>query len=232
MPDSPTVSIVVPTYNEARCLPDLLQGLTDRLLFPYEVIVVDDGSPDGTAFTAREASVTHPVRVIDRGSKLGIGSAIRAGVREARADIVAVMDADLSHDPRFLSDLVEVVLEGADLALGSRYVTGGEVVGWGPYRRLVSGVGNGLARGILGVPAKDATTGYRVYGPRAKPIIARAISEGYAFQIEVLHLARRARLTIAERPIRFENRRDGKSKLGTSEFVAFLATLARLRLAR
>ncbi len=232
MAETPTVSVVVPTYNEAETLPRLVDGIRENLPLAYEIIVVDDGSPDGTADLARELGKTHPIWVIDRGEKRGLGSAIRTGVSVARADIVAVMDADLSHDPAHLPALIETVVEGADLALGSRYVAGGDIVGWSAYRRLVSGVGNGLARTVLGIPSQDATTGFRVYGPAAKPLVSNAQSEGYAFQVEILFLAKQAGLTLAEAPIRFENRQDGKSKLGTGEFVGFLGTIGRLRFTR
>lgn len=224
------VSIVVPTYNERQNLARLVASIDEHLKHrAYEVIVVDDSSPDGTGDLARDLSKTYPVRLLSRPAKSGLGSAYRDGFKAAKGDVVFEMDADLSHDPRYLPALIEAVERGADVAIGSRYVDHGRVVGWGAYRKLVSGVGNHLAKLTLGLRARDVTSGYRCYAREAADVVQLARSDGYAFQVEALYLARRRGLRIAEVPITFENRTVGKSKLGPSEFMRFLQTLARLR---
>ncbi|HET6403559.1 MAG TPA: polyprenol monophosphomannose synthase [Candidatus Thermoplasmatota archaeon] len=226
------VSIVVPTYNERQNLPRLVAAIAEVMRWPYEIVVVDDSSPDGTADLARDLAKTYPVRLLSRPAKSGLGSAYRDGFLQAKGDLIFEMDADLSHDPRFIPALVQAVLDGADIAVGSRYVSGGRVVGWGAYRKLVSGVGNTLARAALFIGIRDVTSGYRCYSRAAAGIVQEAKSDGYAFQVEALYLAKKRGMRIAEVPITFENRTVGKSKLGPGEFARFLKTLARLRLTR
>lgn len=224
------VSIVVPTYNERQNLPRLVAAIAENVPWTYEIIVVDDGSPDGTADLARDLAKTYPIRLLSRPMKSGLGSAYRDGFALAEGDIVFEMDADLSHDPRFLPALVQAVMDGADIAVGSRYIDRGHVVGWGAYRRLVSGVGNTLARLMLRVGVRDLTSGYRCYARHAADVVQDVRSDGYAFQVESLYVAKKRGLRIAEVPIVFENRVVGKSKLGPSEFIRFVQTLGRLRI--
>lgn len=226
------VSIVIPTYNERQNLPRLVSAIAETMVWPYEVIVVDDSSPDGTADLARDLAKTYPLRLLSRPEKSGLGSAYREGFALATGDIIFEMDADLSHDPRHIPALVQAVAEGADIAVGSRYIAGGRIVGWGAYRKLVSGVGNGLARLALTVGVRDVTSGFRAYSRDAAPLVQDARSDGYAFQVEALWLAKKRGFRIAEVPISFENRTVGKSKLGPGEFARFLKTLARLRVTR
>lgn len=226
------VSIVIPTYNERQNLPRLIAAIAENVPWNYEIIVVDDSSPDGTADLVRDLARTYPVTLLSRPQKSGLGSAYRDGFLRAKGDIVFEMDADLSHDPRFIPDLVQAIMEGADVAVGSRYIDRGHVVGWGAYRRLVSGVGNTLARMVLRVGVKDLTSGYRCYARNAVALVQDVRSDGYAFQVESLYVARKRGMRIAEVPIVFENRTVGKSKLGPSEFARFLQTLARLRIMR
>lgn len=226
------VSIVVPTYNERQNLPRLVAAIAENMPWPYEVIVVDDSSPDGTADLARDLAKTYPVRLLSRPAKSGLGSAYRDGFALADGDVVFEMDADLSHDPGHIPALVQAVVDGADISVGSRYVEGGRVVGWNTYRKLVSGVGNGLARMMLLVGVRDVTSGFRCYSAAAAEVVQDAKSDGYAFQVEALYLAKKRGMRIAEVPITFENRTVGKSKLGPGEFGRFLKTLARLRVTR
>ncbi|HUR69037.1 MAG TPA: polyprenol monophosphomannose synthase [Candidatus Thermoplasmatota archaeon] len=226
------VSIVVPTYNERQNLPRLIAAIAENMPWPYEIVVVDDSSPDGTADLARDLAKTYPVRLLSRPQKSGLGSAYRDGFAEAKGDVIFEMDADLSHDPRFIPDLVQGIMDGADVCVGSRYVDGGHVVGWNSYRRLVSGVGNTLARMMLRVGVRDLTSGYRCYTREAADLVQLVRSDGYAFQVESLYLVRKSGMRIQEVPIVFENRTVGKSKLGPSEFARFVQTLARLRVTR
>ncbi|MEA3199127.1 MAG: dolichol-phosphate mannosyltransferase [Thermoplasmata archaeon] len=222
-------SVVVPTYNERQNLPRLVAAIAEHMPIDYEIVVVDDASPDGTGELARDLASAHPIRVVSRPAKSGLGSAYRDGFAAAKGDIIFEMDADLSHDPRYLPALIEAIESGADVAVGSRYAPQGRVVGWNWYRRLVSGTGNTLARLALGLKVGDTTSGYRAYVREAAGVVQAVQSDGYAFQVEALHLARRTGMRIVEVPITFENRTVGKSKLGPSEFVAFLRTLVRLR---
>lgn len=228
------VSFVVPTYNERQNLSRLVSALSERVPrgVAYEIVVVDDASPDGTADVARDLAGKHPLRLVPRPRKSGLGSAYRDGFLAAKGDVIFEMDADLSHDPRFVPALLAAVQAGADIAVGSRYVPGGVVVGWSKYRKLVSGVGNTLARAMLSLGVRDATSGYRAYARAAADVVQLARSDGYAFQVEALHLARQRGLRIVEVPITFENRIAGKSKLGPGEFAKFVRTLARLRFTR
>lgn len=227
------VSIVVPTYNERQNLPRLVEAIATHLKDrPYEIVVVDDSSPDGTGDLAADLAKTYPVRLLRRPAKSGLGSAYRDGFLAARGDLVFEMDADLSHDPRYIPALVQAVEDGADIAVGSRYVENGRVVGWSAYRKLVSGVGNTLAKLALGLRIRDVTSGYRCYARHAAGIVQEVRSDGYAFQVEALHLARKQGLRIVEVPITFENRTVGKSKLGPGEFMKFLQALGRLRFGR
>ncbi|MFA5862133.1 MAG: polyprenol monophosphomannose synthase [Candidatus Thermoplasmatota archaeon] len=233
MSRSRLVSIVVPTYNERQNLTRLVAAIQAHVRVPYEIVIVDDSSPDGTADLARDLAREHPVRLVSRPAKAGLGSAYRDGFKAARGDLVFEMDADLSHDPRFVPALIDAVESGgADVAVGSRYVPGGRVIGWSRYRRLVSGVGNMLARVVLRPGARDVTSGYRCYSRAAADLVQSVESDGYAFQVEALFVARSQGLRIVEVPITFENRVVGKSKLGAGEFGRFLQTLVRLRLAR
>lgn len=226
---APSLSIIVPTYNERANLPLLLGALERHAPRPYEVVVVDDASPDGTAEAARALAREHPVRLVARQGKLGLGSACREGVQAARGDAIALMDADLSHDPRYLPALHAAVRAGAGLAIGSRYVPGGGVEGWGPWRRSVSWGANVLARRMLDLPARDATSGYRCLPREHAGIVLDTRCDGYAFQVEEVWLAVRRGVSVAEVPIVFPDRRRGRSKLGARQILDFGTTLLRLR---
>jgi dolichol-phosphate mannosyltransferase len=200
-----------------------------------DVLVVDDASPDGTgviadALAARDARV----RVIHRKGKLGLGTAYVAGFRYALThgyDVALEMDADLSHDPRHIPELLRALDEGADVALGSRNVAGGGVEGWGVGRHVLSKGGSTYARTILGVRTRDLTTGFKAYTRRALEAIdvASLRSNGYSFQIETTYRALRRGLRVVEVPIVFVDRRVGKSKLSRRIFVEAIGEVWRLR---
>src|SRR6266446_10190818 len=156
---APVISVIVPTYNEAESLPPLIERLGAVMSgHTWELVVVDDGSPDGTAEVANRLSARHPVWVVRRAGKAGLASAVIAGFKESRGDILVVMDADLSHPPETVPALVKAIDEGADLAVGSRYVSGGAVKDWPLRRRVVSRVAC-LIGNVL-VPVRDATSGF------------------------------------------------------------------------
>jgi glycosyltransferase involved in cell wall biosynthesis len=211
------VLVVVPTYEEAGTIVELVRALRGLAAAP-DVLIVDDASPDGTGALGdglREED--QGIHVLHRPSKAGLGPAYRAGLTwglECGYDLLVEMDADLSHDPAELPRLLDAA-RTADLVLGSRYVPGGSVERW-PRRRLVlSTAGNHYVRNLTGLPVRDATSGFRVF--RREVLTAIGVdalgSDGYAFQVETALLAWRAGFEVTEVPIRFVERRQGASKL-------------------
>jgi len=209
--------IVVPTYNEVENITRLVPQIHDQ--DPgLDVLVVDDGSPDGTARAVRAlAGFGDRVHLIERAGKMGLGSAYIAGFRWALAEgypLVFEMDADFSHDPKSLPDFLREI-ESADVVLGSRYLHGVTVVHW-PLRRLLLSISANLyARLVTGLPVKDCTGGYKCF----RRVVLEALpldkiqSDGYSFQIEVTWLCWRKGFRIREIPIVFEDRRVGVSKM-------------------
>jgi dolichol-phosphate mannosyltransferase len=209
--------VVVPTYCEADNISELLQRV--RFAMPdADVLVVDDGSPDGTADLARRLGQdAGQITVLDRPRKMGLGAAYRAGFAvglERGYDVLVEMDADLSHDPAALPLLVDAVNGGAALAIGSRYAEGGSIPNWTRRRRWLSRWGNRYAAFALGISIRDATSGFRAYAADAlrRAGYERTRANGYAFQIE---LTRRVARTgaIVEIPIVFSDRTRGESKM-------------------
>jgi dolichol-phosphate mannosyltransferase len=209
--------IIIPTYNEIENLRPLLEEI-----FSYapetDVLIVDDNSPDGTGKLADEIHNENArVKVLHRPGKQGLGTAYIDGFKyaiEYAYDAAFEMDADFSHDPRYLPDFLEAI-ESADLVIGSRYVAGGGTPNWSILRRLISGGGNIFARIVLGIPIHDCTAGYRCY----RRMVLESIdldtiqSQGYAFQIELAYRVRKQGFKIVETPIIFLDRRVGKSKM-------------------
>lgn len=227
------VVAVVPTYNEAENLPELVH-LLRKAVPGIAVLVVDDDSPDGTADIARRlADDGAEVDVLVRVGRRGLGSAYRDGFRKAidgGADVCVQIDADLSHDPSDLPALLANIDHGADLAIGSRYVPGGRTESWSWQRRWLSRWGNRYAAGLLGLAVNDATAGYRAY--RAGALEAMGFedvtAEGYGFQIEMTHRLVRAGGRIVEFPIEFRDRRAGESKLSQGIVNEALGLVLRL----
>ena len=230
--------VVVPTYQER----DSIEVLLDRLLAVVpgsRVLVVDDGSPDGTGEVVRaRATADARVLLLERQTKDGLGSAYRAGYQQVLAGpavVVCQMDADLSHAPEQVPALLTAVEAGADLAIGSRYVPGGDVQGWTRHRVLLSRMANLFVRVVTGCPVRDATSGFRVY--RADTLRAVEVqatrSNGYAFQIEMTLRAWSSGLEVREVPISFVEREHGRSKLsgavGREALVSVLRWGWRLR---
>lgn len=209
--------VVVPTYNER----DNLEGLALRVLSTVpgaHVLVVDDGSPDGTGGVADRLAREQPlVHVLHRAGPRGLGLAYKDGFRHAIAhghDPILQMDADGSHDPAYLPALVDATA-GADLAVGSRYVAGGGIEGWGLDRLALSRGGSLYARTVLGVHVRDLTSGFKAWRRAALERIDldEVHSEGYCFQIEMTWRALRAGLSVVEVPIVFVDRQVGRSKM-------------------
>ncbi|MCL4218592.1 MAG: polyprenol monophosphomannose synthase [Candidatus Hydrogenedentes bacterium] len=221
--------IVIPTYNEAENIQPLIHAIRDSAP-SLDIIVVDDGSPDGTGDLAAALERVH---VIQRGAKLGLGTAYVAGYSFALAegyDAIGGMDADFSHDPKVLPALFGL-LDAYDVGIGARYVDGGGTVNWGLNRRILSRGANMVAKGMLKLTAHDVTSGYRCYrGEVLKAIDVSTIrSEGYSFLVELLYRCASAGFRIGETPIMFEDRRHGFSKLDKREIWKGMTTLARLR---
>jgi dolichol-phosphate mannosyltransferase len=213
------VWVVVPTYNEIENLERVLGAITEAL--PQgNVLVVDDGSPDGTGQLADTIAAREPrVAVLHRTSKEGLGPAYRAGFRwvldRPETEAVVQMDADFSHDPRDLPRLLAPLMAGADLVLGTRYVQGGGTVGWPWYRRLISRGGTTFARTVLLLPYRDLTGGFKAWRRELLDSIRlRDIGvNGYGFQVETTWWAHRRGARIAEVPITFRERTAGRSKM-------------------
>lgn len=232
------VWIVVPTFNEAENVERLLRACTTELdrLVPgeYRILVVDDNSPDGTgAIAERLAGELQAVEVLHRPGKSGLGHAYLAGFQRALAggaELVVEMDADFSHDPRYLGSLLAAA-RSADLVLGSRYVDGGAVRDWGLVRRLVSRGGGIYARTILGVGIRDLTGGFKCIRREVLEAIdlESVRAEGYVFQIEVTYRALLAGFTVKEIPIVFCDRRAGTSKMSARIAAEAMWLVPRLR---
>jgi dolichol-phosphate mannosyltransferase len=210
--------VVIPTYLEAENIADVLGRV--RAAAPHaDVLVVDDSSSDGTADLARAAGEElGQIDVLVRPGKGGLGPAYRAGFERGFAEgyeVIVQMDADLQHDPASLPELLARVDDGADIAIGSRYVPGGATPNWPFRRRLLSRVANFYASTVLGLKVHDATAGYRAYrADILRVVVAEATkATGYGFQVELSYRAHRRGATIAEVPITFNDRRRGESKM-------------------
>ena len=229
----PKAVVCLPTYNERENLEPMLRALGDK---GVRVLVIDDNSPDGTGELAdRLAQELGYVDVLHRERKEGLGPAYLAGFRHALAgdaELVLEMDCDFSHDPDYVPRLIAAVEDGADLALGSRYVPGGGVRNWGLLRRLISAGGSFYARIILGVMVRDLTGGFKCY----RRAVLEAIdldavdSKGYAFQIETTYRALRAGFEVVEVPITFADREVGGSKMSKAIVAEAIWKVPGLRL--
>ncbi len=215
--------LILPTYNEAQNIEAIAAAAGEVLAGAapegFRILVVDDGSPDGTGRIAdRLASEHDHVRVLHRTEKNGIGPAYLAGFRyalEHDAGLVFEMDSDFSHDPGDLARLLDAVRAGADLALGSRYVPGGGTADWGVLRRFISEGGSTYARWVLGLQVRDLTGGFKCFRREVLEAIHfdSVRSQGYAFQVELTYRAVRAGFRVVEVPIVFRDRQHGTSKM-------------------
>ncbi|HEX5924818.1 MAG TPA: polyprenol monophosphomannose synthase [Baekduia sp.] len=231
--------IVVPTYNEIESLPRLLDGVADVLdasALEHRLLVVDDGSPDGTGRLADRRAARDPrIAVLHRQAKTGLGDAYAAGFAAALAGgarRIVQMDADGSHDPGAIAALLAATdAGGADLALGSRYVAGGSTPDWSLRRRVLSRGGSAYARALLGLAVRDLTGGFKCWRREALATVLREplALQGYGFQIELTHRAVRAGFIVAEVPIAFRDRRAGESKLGAATIREALLGVPALR---
>jgi dolichol-phosphate mannosyltransferase len=231
-PSQRRILIALATYNERDNLAPLIRAI--RAQVPTaDVLVLDDNSPDGTgaaadALTQQDAKI----HVIHRPGKLGLGTAILTMMRFAMVqdyDLLLTMDADFSHHPRYLRDIL-MGMDHADVMIGSRYIPGGGVENWPWARRLMSRSTGQLARFLLGLPARDTSGNYRCYriSLLRRANLDNLLSHGYSFQQEILHRCCLAGAKLGETPIIFADRKMGKSKANLKEIVRSLSTLLRL----
>ena len=229
------VLIIVPTYNERENIETLMDRVFEQLPEAH-VLVVDDNSPDGTGALADELSARDErVMVMHRAGKMGLGTAYVAGFRhglERDYEYFFEMDADFSHDPKYLPVMLAMAQGGTDLVLGSRYMPGGGTENWAPWRKVLSRGGSTYARTVLGVGVKDLTGGFKCFRRRVlETLDLDAVrSEGYSFQIEMTYRAIRKGFTVGETPIVFVDRREGQSKMSRDIFLEAIWMVWKLRL--
>jgi dolichol-phosphate mannosyltransferase len=234
LPSRMKALVIVPTYNERENLPRIVPAILDQGE-SFHVLVVDDNSPDGTGDIADVLAAHEPrINVLHRDGKRGLGTAYVAGFKwalEQGFDYVFEMDADFSHDPRDLPRLLEGAKRG-DCAVGSRWVAGGGTENWSPIRTLISRGGSLYAKTILGVPVNDLTSGFKCFSAYVlRQLDLDSIhSNGYGFQVEVNYRCHRLGFRIIEVPIRFIDRRVGKSKMSAWIVVEAASVVWKLRL--
>ena len=235
MPDR--LLVILPTYNESENLPRIIPQILER--DPrLEVLVVDDSSPDGTGKLAEESAAKNPrIHVLHRQAKQGLGRAYLAGFRwglERDYRLLFEMDADFSHDPKYLNDLIAAVDAGSDLAIGSRYQTGVNVVNWPMARLLLSWFASKYARWITGLRLADLTAGFKCFGREVLASIPldQVRSNGYAFQIEMTYRALMQGFRVREIPITLVDRTEGGSKMSRRIVLEAVWRVPRLRLRR
>jgi len=226
-------TVLLPTYNERQNLPIiiyLLVQMFEKHNLKFEIVVIDDNSPDGTAGVCKELQrIFGPdrIRLLQRAGKLGLGSAYRAGLELARGNFCILMDADFSHHPKFIPQYIAKQKEGDyDIVTGTRYEGNGGVWGWDLYRKLTSRVANYIAHTLLQPKASDLTGSFRLYKRSViETIMAKVESKGYVFQMEIMVRAQALKYRVAEVPITFVDRLYGESKLGAMEIVQYLKGL-------
>lgn len=230
----PRSLIVIPTYNEIENLEAIVRAVLQRTPAHVHILIVDDGSPDGTGKRADELATDEArLHVLHRSKKEGLGPAYIAGFRWGFAqgfDRLIEMDADFSHNPDFLPEMLSR-LGTHDFVIGSRYVKGGGTVNWGLMRKIISRGGSLYARMVLGAPIRDFTGGFNGWNRKVLEGIDLATLEagGYSFQIELKYRAFKKSFTYCEFPILFEDRRVGKSKMSSKIVVEALALVPKLR---
>mmetsp|Transcript_1695 Transcript_1695/g.2177 ORF Transcript_1695/g.2177 Transcript_1695/m.2177 type:complete len:294 (+) Transcript_1695:71-952(+) len=232
-------SIILPTYNERENLPIMTQLIHDTFTdakLNYEIVVVDDNSPDKTLNVAQSLQSIFGkdhIKIVSRAAKLGLGSAYSAGLKVSSGQRIILMDADLSHHPKFIPEMIAVMdstTKKVDIVSGTRYSRGGGVAGWDTYRKLTSCGANFLAKFLLATGgASDLTGSFRLYERYAlEQILPQVKQKGYAFQMEIIVRAHKSGMKIGDVPITFVDRIYGESKLGANEIVMYLKGLLQL----
>ena len=211
------ISVIVPTYNEIENIEKLIFRVHEILSkYKYELIIVDDNSPDGTSDAAQRLSIDYPVKVLKRRGKLGLGSAVLYGFKHAKGDILGVIDADFQHPPVYIKEFVNAVSNGQDIAVGSRYVKGGNIEGWSKFRMLVSGGAIMLSSPLTNI--KDPMSGF--FFIKRKVIENVSLNPiGYKILLEIL--VKGSYNNVKEIPYTFKLREGGESKLGIGEYINY-----------
>lgn len=222
------LSIILPTYNEKENLPIIIWLIYKHLRdIEFEIIIIEDGSPDGTLQVAQRLQDIYSreqIVILNRGKKLGLGTAYKAGLELATGDYIVLMDADLSHHPKFIPEFLKKAKAGNyDIVTGTRYDGVGGVYGWDFKRKVISCGANILTQMALGPSVTDLTGSFRLYKKQVlRKLIRLSRSKGYAFQMEIIVLAEQLGYKIGEVPISFVDRVYGQSKMGMEEIVRFL----------
>jgi len=227
--DKDKYSVLLPTYNERDNLPIIVWLLVKYFTeadIDFEIIVIDDGSPDGTLEVAKQLEKIYgedKIVLRPRAKKLGLGTAYVHGIKHASGNFVVIMDADLSHHPKFIPEFIKKQKEGdLDLVSGTRYAGGGGVNGWDLKRKVISRGANFVTQVLLRPGASDLTGSFRLYKKDVlEKLVAATVSKGYVFQMEMIIRARQQGFTIGEVPITFVDRVYGESKLGGNEIYQF-----------
>lgn len=229
-------SVILPTYNERDNLP-IIYYLLDKTFtgakLNYEVVIVDDSSPDNTLEVAQALQKSYGkehVQIVSRKGKLGLGTAYIAGLVAAKGERVILMDADLSHHPKFIPQMIEIMdSEKVDIVTGTRYRRGGGVYGWDLKRKVTSRGANFLADFLLNPGVSDLTGSFRLYERKVlEQILPQVQCKGYAFQMEIIVRSKKAGYKVSEVPITFVDRIYGESKLGAKEIIMYIQGLVQL----
>ena len=225
------LAIVIPTYNEAETIPSLISELFEKikqLVEKLDILIIDDSSPDGTADIVRELGTKYEkITVIQRPKKMGLGAAYKEGFRyvleKLDSELVLQMDADHSHQPSEIPNMLEKI-KNFDFLVASRHVEGSDVIGWGIGRKATHSIAGAIARICAKIEIKDSTSGFRMFKKKTleKVNFNKIRSDGFAFQIEVLHQLKQLGMKGLEVPTVFVNRTEGSSKMGSSEMMQFI----------
>ncbi|KAL1303338.1 hypothetical protein AAFC00_006737 [Neodothiora populina] len=224
-------SVLLPTYNERRNLPIivwLLNKTFTEINVDWEIVIIDDASPDGTQEIAKQlikAYTPQHIQLRPRAGKLGLGTAYVHGLQYATGNFIIIMDADFSHHPKFIAQMIKKQAEGGadyDIVTGTRYAGDGGVYGWDLKRKFVSRGANLFADTVLRPGVSDLTGSFRLYKKEVlAEVIKRTESKGYSFQMEMMVRAKAMGFKVAEVPISFVDRLYGESKLGGDEIVGY-----------
>ena len=225
------LAIVIPTYNEAETIPSLINELFEKIkqfVEKLDILIIDDSSPDGTADIVRELGTKYEkITVIQRPKKMGLGAAYKEGFRHVLekldSELVLQMDADHSHQPSEIPNMLEKI-KNFDFLVASRHVEGSDVIGWGIGRKITHSIAGTIARICAKIEIKDSTSGFRMFKKKTleKVDFEKIRSDGFAFQIEVLHQLKQLGMKGLEVPTVFVNRTEGSSKMGSAEMMQFI----------
>ena len=225
------LAIVIPTYNEAETIPNLIKELFEKLkqlVDKLDILIIDDSSPDGTADIARELGDKYEkITVIQRPKKMGLGAAYKEGFRyvlsKLDSELIVQMDADHSHQPGEISNMLDKI-KNFDFLIASRHVYGSDVIGWGLGRKVTHSIAGSIASVCAKIDIKDSTSGFRMFKKKTleKIDFEKIRSDGFAFQIEVLHQLKQLGMKGLEVPTVFINRTEGSSKMGSNEMMQFI----------